>query len=959
MDVQAVKSSASGVDGKRTMTINPSDVTSVVEQQGSKLGVGTIFGYQTDNSRVKNNLKFLDDTQSTTTREPMAEKPADPSAAKPSPKLGTLMGVYVPCMQNILGAILYLRLSWIVGQAGVGMTLIIVLMCCCTTFLTSLSLSAIATNGAIKAGGPYYLISRALGPEFGGSVGLCFYVGTTIAAALYVLGAVEVIKDSIQDLVIVGASGRGNMTDLEIQCGECQRQNTSDFAVLGIIVLIACTAVVFGGVKYVSKVAPFVLIPVLLSVALIWLGIWTASARDISPSTGITSHWDFSKTFSPAWGADLQCLVLRDDNGKPLFTEDDLPPFDFYQALALYFPSVTGIMAGSNRSGDLRNAQHSIPLGTLAAVLTTSAIYVLTVIFYGGVAERENALGQAFGLKTNYLLSADVSLQATITRIGIIMSSLGAALQSLTGAPRLLQAIANDNLMPILKHFQGTGEPRKPLLLTFIICLGCVATGNINVIAPLITMFFLMCYSAVNLCVLLMDLMREPNWRPRFKYYHMSTALAGLCLCLFIMFSTSFIIAIVACCVVALIYKYIEFQKVKVQWGDGTRGLRYQRARQALLQLEKLTTVHVKNWRPQVLLFAKIQADGEMHQPGLLKFLGELKGARGISIISTAIEGNLITQAHEQMEIERKLRQHRDANHIRGFTQVVMSNDISTALDSLLQTAGLGGFCPNTVVTAWPTSWKTNIKGAERMMQILTSAHAMNMAKILIKGHESWPKSLPKLSTIDIWWVVHDGGLLLLLSIILRKHKKWANCLLRVFVVCNSQDKPDKLAKKISTFLYNMRINARLKVVQLTDEGGISALLPSRGADWGDDAENAKLGSIVPNSMSMMEQSSVYDDLDDTDHGERSRDVSVKRPKPPAAEFRQDVDPKFRTTYAFNQMVRKFSSDAALVLCNLPLPSENKTTEMYMQHLEIMMEAIPHALLVAGQKDEAVITMYS
>jgi amino acid transporter len=99
-------------------------------------------------------------------------------------KMGTFLGVFVPCMQNILGAILYLRLTWIVGQAGIGLTLLVVGMCCCTTFLTSLSLSAIATNGAIKGGGPYYLISRALGPEFGGSVGLCFFLGTTVAGAM-------------------------------------------------------------------------------------------------------------------------------------------------------------------------------------------------------------------------------------------------------------------------------------------------------------------------------------------------------------------------------------------------------------------------------------------------------------------------------------------------------------------------------------------------------------------------------------------------------------------------------------------------------------------------------------------------------------------------------------------------------------------------------------------------------
>ena len=108
-------------------------------------------------------------------------------------KLGTLMGVFVPCLQNILVVILFIRLSWIVGQAGVGQALLVVGMCCVCTFLTALSLSAIATNGEIKGGGPYFLIGHSLGPEVGVSVGLCFYLGTSVAAAKYILGAVETI----------------------------------------------------------------------------------------------------------------------------------------------------------------------------------------------------------------------------------------------------------------------------------------------------------------------------------------------------------------------------------------------------------------------------------------------------------------------------------------------------------------------------------------------------------------------------------------------------------------------------------------------------------------------------------------------------------------------------------------------------------------------------------------------
>ena len=118
-----------------------------------------------------------------------------------------------------------------------------------------------------------------------------------------------------------------------------------------------------------------------------------------------------------------------------------------------------------------------------------------------------------------------------VVRVGIVLSSFGAGLQSLTGAPRLLQAIANDDLIPILRPFQGTGEPRRPLALTILICAACIASGNVNSVAPIITMFFLLCYAFVNLACLLQDLLKEPNWRPRFRFYHPATSLglaAGL-----------------------------------------------------------------------------------------------------------------------------------------------------------------------------------------------------------------------------------------------------------------------------------------------------------------------------------------------------------------------------------------------------------------------------------------------
>ncbi|GAA6067629.1 solute carrier family 12 member 7-like isoform X2 [Tachysurus ichikawai] len=113
------------------------------------------------------------------------------------PQMGTFIGVFLPCVQNILGVILFLRLTWIVGTAGILGSFAIVFMCCVCTLLTAISMSAIATNGMVPAGGSYYMISRALGPEFGGAVGLCFYLGTTFAGSMYILGTIEILLVAI------------------------------------------------------------------------------------------------------------------------------------------------------------------------------------------------------------------------------------------------------------------------------------------------------------------------------------------------------------------------------------------------------------------------------------------------------------------------------------------------------------------------------------------------------------------------------------------------------------------------------------------------------------------------------------------------------------------------------------------------------------------------------------------
>ncbi|XP_019095235.1 PREDICTED: cation-chloride cotransporter 1-like [Camelina sativa] len=482
-------------------------------------------------------------------------------------KMGTMMGVFVPCLQNILGIIYYIRFTWIVGMAGIGQGLILVLLCGLCTFLTTISLSAIATNGAMKGGGPYYLIGRALGPEVGISIGLCFFLGNAVAGALYVLGAVETFLKAFP------AAGIFRETITKVNgtavAESIQSPNSHDLQIYGIVVTILLCFIVFGGVKMINRVAPAFLVPVLLSIFCIFIGIFLAKTDD--PDSNFTGLR--LKSFKDNWGSAYQ---MTNDAGIPDPTGGTY--WSFNELVGLFFPAVTGIMAGSNRSASLKDTQRSIPVGTLAATLTTTSLYLISVLFFGAVATRNKLL-------TDRLLTATIAWPfPAIVHVGIILSTLGAALQSLTGAPRLLAAIANDDILPILNYFKvaDTSEPHIATLFTAFICIGCVVIGNLDLITPTVTMFYLLCYSGVNLSCFLLDLLDAPSWRPRWKYHHWSLSFVGASLCIVIMFLISWSFTVVAIALASLIYKYVGLKGKAGDWGDGFKSAYFQLALRSL-----------------------------------------------------------------------------------------------------------------------------------------------------------------------------------------------------------------------------------------------------------------------------------------------------------------------------------------------------------------------------------------
>jgi hypothetical protein len=433
---------------------------------------------------------LLGGSNSSAVTDPESGEKKDKSSGK---LLGTAMGVFFPCLQNILGVILFLRLPYITGQAGAPLATVIILLCASSTFLTAQSMSAIATNGKITAGGPYFLISRNLGAEFGGAIGILFYLGTSTAASLYVLGAVEAFKSGLK------------LVD----------PFPMDTQLYALSLCLTLALIVFVGVKYVNMASSFFLLCVLLSVFSIILGVMMFSmgtwAGQMQPGAAALQHGTLT------------------DNITPHFTND----WNFRKLVALFFPSVTGIMAGANRSDVLKSPGQSIPVGTLSAIMTTTTIYLAFVWLFGSAFAHTTLTDERI------IITAAIGFpNRVLVIVGIIMSCVGAALQALTGAPRLLAAIAKDDLCPALSMFapREGKDPTAALVCTWLIASLPCLSGNLDLVTPLVTLCFLAMYTTVNFACFLLALLKEPTWRPTWNNsvpgIRRATALFGVIVCL-------------------------------------------------------------------------------------------------------------------------------------------------------------------------------------------------------------------------------------------------------------------------------------------------------------------------------------------------------------------------------------------------------------------------------------------
>jgi len=446
-------------------------------------------------------------------------------------RFSTFDGVFIPTILTIIGVILYLRLGWVIGHVGLLGGLLIIILAHISTITTGLSMSSITTNVRIGDGGFYSIISRSLGPEVGGAIGIALYLSQTLSIALYIIGFTEVWLSIYPN---------------------------HNPHLISTIVLIFILFLSFISAKIAIKFQYIIVVLIGISLISFFLG----------------EHKEVEK------------ILLFNTNSE----------IPFWTVFAVFFPAVTGISAGASLSGELKNPKKNIPYGMLMAIGVGFVIYFAVALWLGLYANTEDLLN-------NTLIMRELSLWKWSVIAGIMGATLSSALGSILGAPRILMALGQDNIVPfsnLWKKRSKSGEPRYCLLLTAIVVEISILLWDLNAIAPLLTMFFLITYAMINLAVFIEKGVGVTSFRPSFNIPNLIPLIGGLW-CLIIMFLINSVFAVISILIIILFY-FIQVKRgLKAPWGDIREAMFTSLGEWALKTSSKMPQTS-RSWKPNLMI---------------------------------------------------------------------------------------------------------------------------------------------------------------------------------------------------------------------------------------------------------------------------------------------------------------------------------------------------------------------
>jgi amino acid transporter len=665
----------------------------------------------------------------------------------PKKTLGTFAGVFTPSILTILGIILFLRTGYVVGYTGLSWTLLIIALSSVIALLTATSLAAIATNIQVKGGGDYYLISRTLGVEYGAAIGIVLFLAQTLSIAFYCFGFGE---------ALAGVMPQHPYLTPRILAG----------ALMALLFVFA-----WLGADWASRLQMAIM--TVLAVAL------------VSFFLGGIEGWS-SETLRANWR-------------RPA---DALP---FWAAFALFFPAVTGFTQGVSMSGDLRDPAKSLPVGTFAAIGLSTVVYLAAAVVFAAALPAEV-------LREDYLAMSRIALSGALVTAGVMAATSSSAMASYMGAPRILQALAADRVFPFLNYFaEGTRQdnnPRRGVLLSTAIGLTVIAVGNLNTIAPMVAMFFLISYGLLNYATYYESRAASPHFRPQFKYSHKHLSLAGAVGCLVAMLAIEPAYAIIAVSLLFAIHQFVERTVGKTQWADSQRSYNFQRIRALLIEMGE-DEPHARDWRPQILVFSK-DRDRRKH---VICFGSWIEGNSGI----TSVVSILTDRNENQDQVSHELAEDIAELKVDAFPLVVSGESFDATLETLLQSYGIGPIRANIILLNWFEEWPA--PGRERafgrhMRESLRLGCNIVALSASDEAFGQIADTPPQERRIDVWWAgTATSRLSLMLAYLMTRTEAWRDSSIRIHAQ-GSRDRSGRTVRRLSEFLKEVRIEAEVNVLE-------------------------------------------------------------------------------------------------------------------------------------------------
>ncbi len=582
----------------------------------------------------------------------------DNDPAQAGQKFGTFLGVYTPSVLTILGLVMYLRFGWVLGNIGLGLTLLVVLLASSITFITGMSASAIATNIKVGVGGEYYMISHSLGLELGGAIGIPLFFCRTLSITFYAFGLSEAV-------LVFWPAAMGPMPGYAIQ-------------LLAGLIIVAATAVAGRSAGLALKLQIPIMIVVGLSLVALVSGVLTGGFR------------------APEWSPTYRTA-----------------PEGFWYVFAVFFPAVTGFTAGIGMSGDLADPKRSIPRGTLLAVATGAIIYLLVPVLLSvsGRLSFEGLASSGIDSWTSIAILGGLFVYPAVW--GAILSS---AIGSVLGGPRVLQALAEDGLAPkFLSRLSSTGQPTIATWITGAIALAAVSLGRLNTVAQFVSILFLTLYVIVNSAHAIEKFVGDPSYRPK-VHLPWYVALLGALGAIGVMFLISPLACVIAVVLELGLYLFLSGQALERRWGDVRAGFWMVVARLALLKRRPYGR-DPRNWRPQILVFSGVPS----RRMDLIRLASWFGQERGVVTACQLILTDLTEESVEVEAARLTMRQQMAEAGLVVFSEVAAVRDFESGAIDVAQAAGIVGIKPNTVMFGWSEK-RDRLESYVRIMRALSRA---------------------------------------------------------------------------------------------------------------------------------------------------------------------------------------------------------------------------------------------